>query len=151
MTLTSGAFVNKKHNKQTSHELQNNLDISCISFCKPSRKRQFKTSQDDTKLQDKTLSAAAISKQVSRRCINLPHELTCQILTNQSIKIGRSAWPTREHREKCQKQLPSLHVNVKAGWIFASGVSLKSMRLINTTYFICIFKKLNLSLRSFEK
>ena len=30
MTLTSGAFVNKKRNKQTSHELQNNLDSSCI-------------------------------------------------------------------------------------------------------------------------
>ena len=50
MTLTSGAFVNKKRNKQTSHELQNNLDSSCISFCAPSRKSQFKTSQDDTKL-----------------------------------------------------------------------------------------------------
>ena len=28
MTLTNGAFVNKKRNKQTSHELQNNLDSS---------------------------------------------------------------------------------------------------------------------------
>ena len=50
MTLTSGAFVNKMRNKQTSHELQNNLENSCISFCTPSRKREFKTSQDDTKL-----------------------------------------------------------------------------------------------------
>ena len=50
MTLTSGAFVNKKRNKQTSYELQNNFDSSCISFCTSSRKRQFKTSQDDTKL-----------------------------------------------------------------------------------------------------
>ena len=50
MTLTSGVFVNKKRNKQISHELQNNHDSSCISFCTPSRKRQFKTSQDDTKL-----------------------------------------------------------------------------------------------------
>ena len=49
VTLTSGAFVNKKRNKQTSHELQNNLDSSCISTCAPSRKRQFKPSQDDTK------------------------------------------------------------------------------------------------------
>ena len=122
MTLTSGAFVNKKRNKQTSHELQNNLESSCISFCTPSRKRQFKTSQDDTKLPDKTLSAPAISKQVSRRCINFPHELTCQILTNQNIKIGRRAWSTRD--EKSQKRLPSLHV--KAGWIFASEVSSKS-------------------------
>ena len=40
----------------------------------------------------KTLSASAISKQVSRCCINFLHELTCQILTNQSIKTGRRAW-----------------------------------------------------------
>ena len=113
----------KKRNKQTSHELQNNLDSSCISLCTPSRKRQFKTSQDDTKLPDKTLSASAISKQVSRRCINFPHELTCQILTNQNIRIGRRAWSTRDS-EKSQKRLSSLMV--KAGWIFASEVSWKS-------------------------
>ena len=58
MTLTSGAFVNKKRNKQTSHELQNNLDSSCISFCTPSRKRQFKTSPDDTKLSQLQLSVS---------------------------------------------------------------------------------------------
>ena len=40
----------------------------------------------------KNLSASAISKQVSICCINFPHELTCQISTNQSIKIGRRAW-----------------------------------------------------------
>ena len=56
----------------------------------------------------KTLSASAISKQVSRCCINFPHELTCQILTNQSIKIGRRAWPTRDLGEKSQKQLACL-------------------------------------------
>ena len=44
-------------------------------------KKDFKTSRDDTKL----------SKQVSRRCINFPYELTCHILTNRNIKIGRSA------------------------------------------------------------
>ena len=65
----------------------------------------------------------AISKQVSRRCINFPHELTCQILTNQNIKVGRRAWSTRDS-EKSQKRLPNLHV--KAGWIFASEVSSKS-------------------------
>ena len=48
MTLTSGAFVNKMRNKQTSHELQNNLDSSCISFCTPSRKRQSKNSSFQT-------------------------------------------------------------------------------------------------------
>ena len=48
MTLTSGTFVNElKGNKQTSHELQNNLDSSCISFCTPSRKRQFKVARLD--------------------------------------------------------------------------------------------------------
>ena len=31
------------------------------------------------------------SKQVSRCCINFLHELTCQVLTNQSIKIGHRA------------------------------------------------------------
>ena len=39
MTLTSGAFLNQKRNKQASHELQKNLDSSCISFCTSSRKR----------------------------------------------------------------------------------------------------------------
>ena len=37
------------------------------------------------------------NKQFSRCCIIFSHELTCQILTNQSIKIGRRAWPTRDH------------------------------------------------------
>ena len=46
--------------------------------------------------------APAISKQVSRRCINFPHKRTCQILTNQNIKIGCS--------EKSQKRLPFLHL-----------------------------------------
>ena len=57
-------------------------------------------------------------------CINFAHELSCQILTNHSIKIGRRAWPTRDHGEQSQKQLSSLPVI--AGWIFASEVSLKS-------------------------
>ena len=72
-------------------------------------------------LRHHTLSAPAISKQVTRRCINFPHELTCQILTNQNIKIGRRAWSTRD-----SKKLPSLLVYVKDGWIFASEVSSKS-------------------------
>ena len=40
------------------------------------------------------------SKQLSRCCINFPHELTCQILTNQSIKIGHRAWPMLDHGKK---------------------------------------------------
>ena len=86
-TLTSDASLNQKTNKQTSHEKQKTLDSSCISFCTSSGKRQLKTSQVDTKL--------CQSKQLSRCCINFPHELTCQILTNQRAKIGRRAWPTR--------------------------------------------------------
>ena len=50
-------------------------------FCTSSGKRQLKTSQVDTKFK----------KQDSRCGISFPHELTCQILTNQSIKIERRA------------------------------------------------------------
>ena len=72
-----------------------------------------------------SLSFSCQSKQDSRCCINFPHELTCQFLTNQSIKTERRAWPTRDHCEKSkQQQLSSLPV--KAGWIFASEVRLKS-------------------------
>ena len=39
-------------------------------------------------------------KQDSRCCINFPHDLTSQILTNQSIKIGRRACSTRDHGQK---------------------------------------------------
>ena len=124
--LTSGAFLNHKPNKQTSHELQKNLDSSSIHFVQMTRWRH------------KTLSTSAIRMQVSRCCINFPHELTCQILTNQSIKIGRRAWPTGDHGEKSQKRLPSLHV--KAGWIFVSEVKILIVRLMNTFHFICIWK-----------
>ena len=57
-----------------------------------------------------SVSFSCQSKQDSRCCMNFTHELTCQILTNQTIKIGRRAWPTRDHGEKSQKQLSSLHV-----------------------------------------
>ena len=52
-----------------------------LGVCKPPNSRYYFTQ----------------SKQLSRRCINFPHELTCQSLTSQSIKIGRTAWPTRDH------------------------------------------------------
>ena len=67
-----------------------------------------KTVKNVTSWRHKTLSASAIRKQVSRCWIHFPHELTCQILTNQSIKIKRRAWPTRDNGEKSQKRLPSL-------------------------------------------
>ena len=108
-------FLNQKRNKQTSHKWRKDLDSSCISLCTSSRKRQLKTLQDDKK----TLPASAFSKQVSRCYINFPHELTYQFLTNQSIKIGRRARPTRDYGGKSQK-------DVNVGWIFASEVSLKS-------------------------
>ena len=109
MTLTGGAFLNQKRNKQTSHELQKNLHSSCIKFCTSRNKKVVK----NITRWHKTLSASAISKQVSRCCINLPHELTRQMLTNQSIKVGRRARSTRDYGEKSQK-------HVKAGWIFTS-------------------------------
>ena len=41
------------------------------------------------KLTQNSVSFSCQSKQVSRCCINFPRELTCQILTNQRIKVGR--------------------------------------------------------------
>ena len=49
------------------------------------------------------VSFSCQSKQVSRCCINFLSELTCQILTNQSIKIGRRAWSTRDYGKKSEK------------------------------------------------
>ena len=89
-----------------------------------------KDSEKQRKLTQNSVSFSCQSKQVSRRCINFPHELTCQILTNQSINIGRRARPTRVNGEQS---------------IFASEVSLKSkffiVQHINTAYFTWILKK----------
>ena len=71
--------------KVTLNSEQKTPDSSCILFCTSRRKRQLKTSQVDTKL----FSFSCQSKQFSRCCIIFSHELTCQILTNQSVKIGR--------------------------------------------------------------
>ena len=120
MTLTSGAFLNQKRNKQTSHELQKNLHSSCIKFCTSRNKKAVK----NITRWHKTLSASAISKQVSRRCIDFPHELTYQILTNESIKLDverdQRVITVRKVKRDC---LPRIY---KAGWIFVSEVSLKS-------------------------
>ena len=83
-----------------------------------------KESKQHHKLTQNSVSFSCQSRQDSRCFINFPHELTCQILTNQSIKIGRRAWPTRDLGEKSQKQMSSLPV--KTSWILASEVSLKS-------------------------
>ena len=70
-----------------------------------------KDSKKDHKSTKKnSVSFRCQSKQVSRCSINLLHELTCQILTNHSIKIGRRAWPTRNYGEKSEKPLSSLLV-----------------------------------------
>ena len=50
-----------------------------------------KESKKHHKLTQNSVSFSCQSKQLSRCCINFPHELTCQILTNQSVKIGRRA------------------------------------------------------------
>ena len=63
-------------------------------------------SQIDTKL----CSFSCQNKQVSRSCINFPHEPTCQILTYQSIKIiGRRAWWTHDRGKK--KSSPSVFLD----------------------------------------
>ena len=83
-----------------------------------------KDSQKHHKLTQNSVSFSCPGKQDSRCCINFPHELTCQILTNQGIKNGRRAWPTRDHGEQSQKQLS--YLPVIAVRIFGSEVSFKS-------------------------
>ena len=84
----------------------------------------------------------------SRCCINFPHELTCQILTNQSSKIGRRAWPTRDHGEKSEKHLSSpleflnnwLNFRVRGQFEIKMLIA-RGQSDINTTCFIWITKK----------
>ena len=73
---------------------------------------------------------------------------TCQILTSQSIKTGRRAWPTHDHGEKSQKQLPS--PPVMAGWSFASKVNLKCI-LKNWTWSWSHLKTSNLLVNNFKQ
>ena len=56
-------------------------------FVHPAKKGHLKTSQVYTD----SVSFSCQSKQVSRCCLNFTHEDTCEILTNQSTKIGRRA------------------------------------------------------------
>ena len=89
-----------------------------------------KIDKNMTRWRHKTLAAWAIRKQVSRCCINFPHELTRQILSNQSIKLGRRARPTRDHSENSQKRLPK-----PAGFSPPRSVEIKILivPLMNTT------------------
>ena len=59
------------------------------------------------KLTQNSVSFGCQSKQVARCGINFPHELTCEILTNHSIKIDVKRWPTRDYGEKSEKHLSS--------------------------------------------
>ena len=80
-------FENPRRGRQARNFLENDpkiLDLKSSSEQIIFRKLSLGAS-------DKTVSASAISEQVSRCYINAPHELTCQILTNQSIKFGRRA------------------------------------------------------------
>ena len=66
------------------------------SPAKSEEKRMFsqarkKTVKKHHKLTQNSVSFSCQSKQDSRCCINFPHELTSQILTNQSVKNGRRA------------------------------------------------------------
>ena len=102
-----------------------------------------KTVKNVTSWRHKTLSASANRKQVSRCWIHFPHELTCQILTNQSIKIGRRAWPTRDHGKK--RSSPPVFLNNWLNFRVRGKFEVKFLIVlghsdINKTYFIYIFK-----------
>ena len=68
------------------------LIAAVFHFMHPVEKNSKKTSQVDKN----SVSFSCQSKPVSRCCISFLHELTCQILTNHSIKIRRRAWSTRD-------------------------------------------------------
>ena len=59
MIFTSGAFLNHKSTKQTSHELQTNLDNSCIHFVHPVEKDSFDTKLCQLQLSENKLPDAA--------------------------------------------------------------------------------------------
>ena len=83
----------------------------------------------------------------------VPHELTCQMLTKQSTKIGRTAWPACDHRKK--RSSPPVFLKNWLNFLVRDQSEIKILivrghRDINTTYFIWIIAKIYLSLRSFE-
>ena len=95
------------------------------------------------KLTQNSVSFSCQSKQVSRCCIKFQHELTCQILTNQSIKIGRREWPTRDHGKK--RSSPPVFFNNWLNFRVRGKFKIKILIVlghklghsdINTTYFI---------------
>ena len=66
------------------------LIAAVFHFVLSVEKRQLKTSQVDTKLCQLQLSKH-YKFFLKKMMYRFPHELTCQILTNQSIKIKRRA------------------------------------------------------------
>ena len=102
-------------------------------------------------LTQNSVSFSCQSKQLSRWgrcCINFTHELTCQILTNQSIKIERGAWPTRDHGKK--RSSPPVF---KKNWLNFCVWGQFQIKIVivrgdtdtNTTYLIWIEKKVKYS------
>ena len=86
-------------------------------------------------------STSAVSKQVSRCCISFPHDLTCQILTNQSIKSGRRAWPTRDRGESKSTGFPTCKNWLIFRFRGQNEIKVLLVQLISTTYFLCRKKK----------
>ena len=85
-----------------------------------------------------------VNKQISWCCINFPGELTCQFLTNQSIKIGRRAWPTRDHGKKRSSPPVFLKnwLNFRVRGQFEIKILIvRGLSDINTTYFIWSLNK----------
>ena len=103
-----------------------------------------KDSSKHHKLTQNSVNFSCQSKQLSRCCINFPHELTCQILTNQSIKIGRRAWPTRDHGKKRSSPPVFLKnwLNFRVRGQFEIKILIvRGLSDINTTYFIWSLNK----------
>ena len=96
-TLTSTDLSTEKVINKLSMNNRRLLIAAVFHFVHPVEK----DSEKHHKLTQNSVSFSCQSKQVSRLCcISFTHELTCQILTNQSIKIGRRARPTRDHGKK---------------------------------------------------
>ena len=86
MILTSGAFLTTNPINKPAMNYRRILIAAVFILY-----MQW-TVKNMTSWRRKTPSASAIRKQISRCRIHFPHELTCQILTDQSIKIRRRAY-----------------------------------------------------------
>ena len=83
--LWQAAYFSTKNsiNKPTAMYNRSFLIAAVFHFVHPVQKH----SQKHHELTQNSVSFSCQRKQVPRCCINFPHELTCQILTNQSIKL----------------------------------------------------------------